>query len=209
MRSAPPFRWPAATGVFVLACILLAFAPEEVQATLAYDRRAISCGELWRLWTGHIVHFSVQHALGDMAVFALSGIFAEKIIGTRRMALALLAGSLVISIALLIGAPALAEYRGASGLCAMIIGGLVALIWKARPQLRQVLTILAGLFAAKIVFDALGASHGLVGFPDGVVVCWQAHVFGAAMGWLLVMWILRYPHGSDFSNKIYDRSVTI
>ena len=61
---------------FALLLVLpLAFAihlaPGFFRAWLVYDRTALVHGELWRLWTGHLVHFSNSHLLLDTFVSAI------------------------------------------------------------------------------------------------------------------------------------------
>src|SRR5690242_17553463 len=88
-------------------CAALALAPDGVASGLAFDRQAILAGEIWRLWTGHLVHFSPLHALVDTAVlFLVSGI-AVRETGTRSTCLALAAGAPLISLGLLLVAPEL------------------------------------------------------------------------------------------------------
>src|SRR4051812_25687175 len=56
----------AALLIFPLA-FAIHLAP-GFKAWLIYDRAAILHGELWRLWTGHLVHFSNSHLLLDASV---------------------------------------------------------------------------------------------------------------------------------------------
>ncbi|HEX9171332.1 MAG TPA: rhomboid family intramembrane serine protease, partial [Telluria sp.] len=64
-----------------LLCAALAFAPEASLAQMEFDRSAIPAGQLWRLWSGHLVHFSVPHALGDALVLLAAGLSVERALG--------------------------------------------------------------------------------------------------------------------------------
>jgi rhomboid family GlyGly-CTERM serine protease len=177
-------RAPAST-VVALACVALALLPEAVASHLAYDRGAILSGQLWRLWSGHFVHFSMQHALADALVLFSMGALAEPVAGTRRLALALALGAPLISLGLLAVAPALVEYRGASGLAVMLAVAAGGLLWHASARWKAAIAVIAIAFAAKTLCEASGLSFDATTLPDGVAVAWQAHVLGALLGALL------------------------
>src|SRR4051794_2008646 len=46
---------------------------------LGYERVKVGQGEWYRLLTGHFVHWSGEHLVWDVAVFALLGILSERI----------------------------------------------------------------------------------------------------------------------------------
>jgi rhomboid family GlyGly-CTERM serine protease len=163
-----------------LVCLALAYAGEPVSAGLAYDRQAILSGELWRLWTAHAVHFSLQHALADTLALAVLATLAERLANARTAWVALVAGPPLISLGLLAVSPGLQEYRGASGLAVMMAVLCAGLLWsKCGARGKCVLTALATLLLGKTVAEACGGSSGVAGLPSGVVVAWQAHVLGA------------------------------
>ena len=164
-----------------VACGLLFLAPDGVGACLSFDRQALSSGEIWRLWTGHLVHFSAPHAMADLVVLLAAATIAEREIGTRRTALVLLVGAPLISLGLALLLPELAIYRGSSALSVLLGGIGGALIWQRAPRLRRVLTGRAGVLSAKIVLDAAGWLPELSCVPDGVRVAWQAHAMAAIL----------------------------
>lgn len=53
-------------GLAVLATVHPAF-----HAWCVLDRDALAAGEVWRLWTGHLTHFSASHLVVDALVFTL------------------------------------------------------------------------------------------------------------------------------------------
>jgi rhomboid family GlyGly-CTERM serine protease len=174
-------RVPYATSVFVLVCLALGDSPQA--SLLAFDREAIFAGEVWRLWSGHLVHFSMQQLFLDVSALLLVGAVAETAFGPRFVAWALFFGMPAISLGLLLLAPDLAYYRGASGLVMLLAFVAGAAFWSRQPRLRVILAILGlGLFV-KAVLDAAGFVSDMSGLPEGVRVAWQAHVLGAGMGW--------------------------
>lgn len=178
---------PLASAGVALACAALAWAPAAVIQHLAFDRQAILGGEIWRLWSAHLVHFSLQHALLDGAVFFFVASVAEHAIGTRRLGIALALGAPFIGLGLLAAVPGLAYYRGASGLATMAALLAGAALWRGSAARRRVLALLALGLAARTAAEACGISASVAGLPDHVALAWQAHVLGASAGGLMVL----------------------
>ena len=156
-------------------------------AVLEFDRHAILAGQVWRLWTGHLVHYSVQHALIDLATALVAALIAAQSFGARRVLCALAPGAPFISIGLLLIAPDCAYYRGASGLAVLLAVMAGAGLWRqARGnQLAMVhaaLALLAVALAVKIAAEAHGFSLGGADLPPDVMVGWQAHLLGTMAG---------------------------
>jgi rhomboid family GlyGly-CTERM serine protease len=178
MRAGLPERPRLAAG-FALACLLLACLPEPAAAALDWEREAILGGEWWRLWTGHLVHFGLQHALFDAVVVYAGASLLEREIGRPRLLRQLLLAAPLVSLALL-AVPDLIAYRGASALAATVALAAGIALWPTAGRWR--LALLAGglACAASTSMQALGAGWSAAGLPSGVVVAWQAHLFGAA-----------------------------
>ena len=166
-------------------CGLLAVAPSEMTAWLVFDRDAIWAGEIWRLWTGHLVHFSWQHALADiMVLFVVTHILVHHT-SNRVVALALLVGAPLISLGLLLVAADLRVYAGASGLAMMLGVAVGCVLWRADYRLRGMVGGLGLIVLIKLLIDANSSGFGFSTLPAGVQVAWQAHAIGACLGWLL------------------------
>jgi rhomboid family GlyGly-CTERM serine protease len=163
-------------------CLLLACAGEPVASALAWDRSAILQGQAWRLWTGHLVHFSGSHAGADVLALFATGLLAEPLLGARRFALTLLGGAALVSLGLLAFAPALAEDRGASGLATLTAVLAGALAWRRHPVARPVLGCAMVVLALKTLWEAGSQTAALADLPMGVAVSWQAHLLGALLG---------------------------
>lgn len=156
-----------------------AAAPE----VLEFDRHAILSGGIWRLWSGHLVHYSAQHALIDIATALVAAVIAAQAFGVRRVLVALTLGAPLISGGLLLTAPDCLYYRGASGLAVMLTVMAGAGLWqRARRPARCALVLLALTLAAKIAAEALGLTLNWSDLPNDVAVAWQAHAVGALIG---------------------------
>jgi rhomboid family GlyGly-CTERM serine protease len=177
-------------------CVLLACVGESEASMLAWERGAIVHGELWRLWSCHLVHFSASHARADtLALFAM-GLYAEPLVGSRRFALLLAGAAALLSLGMLALAPGLNEYRGASGLATLtaVLAGVLA--WRRHPASRPVLACAALALAAKTLWEAGAHAAAFAELPAGVAVAWQAHLMGVLLGALAAAWFdgrLRWP----------------
>lgn len=138
--------------------------------------------EPWRLWTGHLVHYSAAHALSNAFALAVPLILlpeAERPAAIR----ALLIGAPLLSLTLL---PLLSggdAYRGASGL-ACILWALAGLrLCRPGEAVPVGLLLLTGL-TLKLAAEAMALPSGLV--PAGG---WRAlpaaHLRGAMVGLVL------------------------
>ena len=69
-------RLPVFTLLMVGSGVVVALFPGW-SAWLIYDRSAILSGELWRMFTGHWVHFSTPHLVYDLLAFGIVGWIIE------------------------------------------------------------------------------------------------------------------------------------
>lgn len=170
---------PGAAGLLLaLACVGLALLPEEVAAALAFEREALLAGQWWRLWSGHLVHFGPQHALANAVTLWACAAFLGRQGGALLLPAALLLAAPLISLFLVLAAPGMQEYRGASALATMLAGA-AAIVLYADPRWRRAVLACAGGFGLWTLAQALGAGATLAGLPAGVDVAWQAHLAGA------------------------------
>ena len=182
MRNAVKAEVLVPSVVFSSLCVGLAFAPDSLVREFALNRTAVRTGEWWRLWTAHLVHFSPRHALFDAGAALLLGRVAETFLGKRDVAMALLLGAPLLSIAMLLILPNLMDYRGASGL-ATLLGVMAGVgLWHSRPKFRAPTACLGVLFLAKVASDAFGVPMTLTNLPTNVSIAWQVHLIGVALG---------------------------
>ncbi len=167
--------------LLAIACIALALIPESAQQLLAYDRHAIFAGEIWRLWTGHLVHFSHTHALIDGIVLYAMSSLAEREFGSRSLLGALALAALVISLVLLAFVPSLLEYRGSSGIAVLVAVMAVTAVWHDERN-HAIVMLVAAAYTLKTLVDSLSLAPTSTVLPLGVSVAWQAHVCGAIAG---------------------------
>ncbi len=88
---------------------------QALNALMQFDRASILNGEIWRLFTGHLVHWSAEHFYLDALVFIAQGMVFEPKIGRGYAQVLGIAGG-AIGLALLLFQNDLTAYRGISGL---------------------------------------------------------------------------------------------
>ncbi len=171
-------RLPVITSLVIGGGVLVALFPSW-SAGLIYDRSAILSGELWRMFTGHWVHFSASHLFYDLLAFGIAG----WIIETRRLPhfgwLCLLAPWLISTI-LLLFEPQMKLFGGLSALATTALVYLALFGLHAATPWRWVcLAVLLGI-AGKILFEM---TTGCMMFASAgnvpVVVSATSHMAGA------------------------------
>lgn len=139
--------------LFALPAVLLAFAPAR-QPWFLLDRSALGAGEVWRLWSGHWVHFSGSHLGWNLAVLLAAGTWLERLRPGLLLRHTLVAAPL-IGLALMACEPDLQTYGGLSGLATGIVV-LLALHQLREPRAPRL------LWAAVLALVAVKTSHDLI-----------------------------------------------
>ncbi len=172
----------------LLALAAVAAAIPSVGALLVYDRDAILKGELWRLLSGHLVHFSVFHLIADQFALGGAGCLIERRLRRATVWLYLaMAGA--IGIALLLFEPRLARFGGLSGLAYGSVFYLaLSHLRRGMPARALALTVLSALLLKLLVDGIQPVSFlGGPGFQSFVPVP-LSHLIGVivAGAWLVV-----------------------
>lgn len=181
--NAHPARsaWTTA-AVWTLGWVLAAAAASLLPGPFLLEREALAQGELWRLWTGHLVHLTPTHFLLDVGAGVLLLLFV-------RSRLAALVLPPLVGLGVLALRPDLGSYSGLSG----VLHGwtVLAAIDLARTTRGVERLVAVGLFVgvlAKSLFEALTASSVFTtGVAMGGETVHVAHLVGAFGGLLLAM----------------------
>lgn len=186
----------------LLASVIGLLASElPAQHFLAFTAAGMQKGELWRLWTGHFVHYGSAHLWGDWLAFVVWAALVESE-SRRALVVTLSIGAPLLLLALAHACPALGEYRGLSGIDTALVIELILLRgfarrepaggrgvgpWLTRLLGRHVLRIVGAfsLFfsALKLVYE-FQAGHAILAHDLGlgVKLLPAAHAFGALIG---------------------------
>jgi rhomboid family GlyGly-CTERM serine protease len=164
----------------LLAGLALKF--ESVAAGFIYDRQLIFKGEIWRAWTGHVVHFGLSHSTWNLAIFLPTGWWLERLwpVLTRWFYLAC---PLIISAALLMLDPSLARYAGLSGLATGMLVLLAGLqLGRRKEEPAWFWWSVLALVGAKIGVELFTGAPLLVSGFGNIRTVPLAHIFGVVSG---------------------------
>lgn len=114
-----PVRYPVWTLAICVSAALV-FSLPPLAAILIYDRAAIADGELWRLVTGNLVHYSAAHLGYDLLALLVAGTMIETSRYRHYPALCFAAAAF-IGMVLYWAEPAMSYYAGLSGVATAAI----------------------------------------------------------------------------------------
>jgi rhomboid family GlyGly-CTERM serine protease len=178
---------PWATAAVALGALLALAAPSLGDA-LIHDRSALLAGQVWRLWTGHLVHITTGHLLWNLALVIAAGGWLERLTPTATRWFYVCAPPL-IGVTLLLLEPDLSRYGGLSGLGAGLIVLLALRQRNAPTESRGIWNAVLGLVALKVGLEAWTGAPLLA---DGIRGVPLAHVAGITCA---VAAHLLWPHG--------------
>lgn len=169
------FPWiPLGLGLLFAAA---SFAPADA---LEYERT----GEVWRLLTGQLVHWTPRMAAFDIGMLLGLGTWLE-VRGDRRLAaVALMLGAGLTALAVHALSPDLTVYRGSSGLAStFFVLAAVRIAQTPDPRIRALAVAAIVLFLGKAAFEALVGQTLFAGpLPQGVRVVPLVHLLGGLGG---------------------------
>lgn len=148
---------------------------------MVYKREAVAAGEIWRLWTGHFVHFGWPHFLADTGLLVILGLFLEE----RHRAFSWTALAVLpafISGCLFWLDPVMTRYGGLSALDLGLLLYLVCQGWR-RDWTDWFWPAVLVIYAGEIIFEIYqdGSGGGMIRFDEpGIKVATSAHLAAAA-----------------------------
>jgi rhomboid family GlyGly-CTERM serine protease len=167
-------RFPWVTLAVASSALAAWWAP-----TLDYDRAAIARGEVWRLITGHLAHWTPQHLAWDVLAFLMLGAFCEAERGHRPVAVVILVAALGVSLFLFLCCPEVAEYRGLSAIDSTLWCWAALLI---APRSRLVAVLLVAVFIGKVLAELVTSVAVFAPLSGAVELLPVVHVVGAIVG---------------------------
>jgi len=180
-----------AATLAIAAAAGLAYVWPRLAGAWIFERPAILAGQVWRLWTGHLVHYSASHLWLDLAVFVAAGGWLEWILPRPARWFYLLAPP-AISAVLLAGEPSLERYAGLSGVATGVLVLLALVQWRRdRTAPGWFWPAVLALVAVKIALEARGPAPLFARFDPDVRVVPLAHLGGVAcagIAYLAIRW---------------------
>lgn len=178
--NARPTRLWTSAAVWTLGLVLAAAAASLLPEPFVLGREALAQGEVWRLWTGHLVHHTTWHFVLDVGAGAVLLLFVRS-----RMAALLLPP--VVGLGVLALRPDLGTYAGLSGvLHGWTVLAAVDLARTSRGFERWAATGLLVGVIAKSLFEALSTTSVFTStVAMGGETVYTAHLVGALAGLVL------------------------
>jgi rhomboid family GlyGly-CTERM serine protease len=162
------------------------FASPSLTSELEFSRDALAGGELWRLFTGHLTHFSAEHLRWDLLVFVALGALVE-LRSRAHFVCCVVGGALLISLGVWWLQPQFVTYRGLSGidsaLFAYVAVDVLVLGWAERRwHVAGAAAAALVLFLAKVMFEVVFGQTVFVSAGDTFDPVPLAHLLGAVVG---------------------------
>jgi len=176
-------RFPWLTCCLVSSALLASLLP-GLGGALEFARAPIGNGEIWRLVSGQLVHWTPRMALLDLGAVLILGVWVER--RSRILAVAVTSGGLLLTgLGLFFLAPDVEIYRGASGLASALFVAAALETLRDGGVSRRLAGAALLLFLAKVTWEmATGVAVAAGPLPAGVSVTPAVHLLGAGAGLL-------------------------
>ena len=190
LRSLLPGPPPWAFLALGAIALVIQFNPAWRDALL-FDRDALARGELWRVWTGHLVHFGWPHFVADAGLFVILGwLLQPQHALFNRIALVVM--PVFISAVIYWCDPTMTRYGGLSAVNLGLLLFLAAQGWQRNWTDWFWPTVLL-IYIGEVIFEIHqgGRGGGMIKFDDpGIHVATSAHLASAAyaLGAWAVAW---------------------
>lgn len=179
-------RTPIATLTIALAAVVATYIPSAGQ-WLVYDRAAIIDGQIWRLVTGHLYHYSTLHLWFNLVPWVLIGACVERqrgwwfSVGCGVMATAIGAG-------LCLTRPYLAQFGGLSGLVCGALTYFGASGARNRDPMGLICRMTLAALFFKIGYELYMSDAWLANWDaHGFVVMPLSHIVGCLSALFLIL----------------------
>jgi rhomboid family GlyGly-CTERM serine protease len=163
---------------FLFIASLAAYFIPNFSDFLIFDRDLILRGEVWRLFTCHLVHFSFSHLCVDLAVLLSAYLMVDRS-QFLNLELVLLYCMALIGPALLLFDLHLARFGGSSALASAVLFFVLIVGYQTSSSKTKVIYCIA-LFCCvfKTFLEFTLEIHGFVFLPEGVQTVPFSHLLG-------------------------------
>ncbi len=172
-----------AVVLFLIAASAAAAALPQLHELLLYDRGAIARGQVWRLFTGHLAHWSASHLAWNLVSLGAVG-WGARDLPFRLVSRPVSWSILLIGPVLFLCQAGMAQYTGLSGVVTALFVCLAGERMRSAPDERWVWGALLVAMCGKIAVEfaqptPLFAASGAPSFRASPM----AHLVGAVVGW--------------------------
>ena len=167
------------------------FLGDSFTETLVYQRQSISQGEIWRLFSGHILHTNGYHLILNLSALFMLWALHGRFYSIKNYTLLFLLCSLITSVGIYYFDPTLIQYVGLSGVLhgVFVFGALMDI--NAKDKTGYLLFLGVWLKIAHEQF--YGASTDVSNLIEANIAV-NAHLWGALGGLLFSIIYLYMLH---------------
>ncbi len=145
-------KLPVLTLSIVFICMLSSVFP-EIASVFIFDREAILCGEVWRLFSSHFVHLTINHLVYNLFAFTAAAWIIERENVYLLLFLFCLT-ALATGMTLLVFKPDMRYYGGLSGIACGLL--YYAALMKIRKNSWKIISLcIITLLPLKIVIELI------------------------------------------------------
>lgn len=167
-----------ALGVLLVILAAVEVGGTGAAAALRYDRAGLAQGELWRVWTAHLVHASPRHLVMNAAALMCLWALSVRDAPIRYWLAVIFTAAGAVAVGLWFIDPEISWYVGLSGVLHGIWAADAVRVWRRE---RGFAMLMLSLLTAKIIAEQTsGPLTRSLGVDIPVVV--DAHAFGALGG---------------------------
>lgn len=152
-----------------------------LSASFVYDRQLIRSGELWRLVTGHLVHFSASHLCLDLCGFLLAAWHCSRK-GYRHVPAVIVIAAVATTATIFLLQPDMARYGGLSGIANALVVYAVVRGFSEGEGTRWLSAAVLIVCCGNIGSQLLGSGTMLAVTDQPFVPAASAHLVGALTG---------------------------
>lgn len=192
--------------IFIVSFVIIVFSNPQLSRLFVYNRQAILNGELWRLLTAPLVHFSASHIFWDILVFGIAG-FAIQMSGFPCFWIVCGFTTFIPGLIFLVAFPDLEYYGGLSGLAtgAVAYFCLCRLFGKRKGRLIWLFIL---VFMAIKIFVEAAMNEPIFARTDSIPfrVLPSVHIVGYLGALAAIMWT--WLSNSPYSIKKQKENVS-
>jgi rhomboid family GlyGly-CTERM serine protease len=181
-----PFELNHAGAIYVVTILaILAYIFEhQIGEILIYEREAITQGEFWRLFTGHLLHSNFYHFVMNVTGLLLLWILHGHFYTQKNTVLLFLISSLFISIALYYFSPTIHRYVGLSGILHSLF--IFGVMLEIRNKDKIGILLFIGVWLKIANEQYFGPSEELAQLINAKVAI-DAHLWGTVIGFIFTL----------------------
>jgi rhomboid family GlyGly-CTERM serine protease len=159
-----------------------------MQNDLLFLRENIQQGEIWRIWTGNLIHSNYYHLGLNLSGFWLFVLIFKELINTTQLIVSLVILITAVGSGLYFLNPELYWYAGLSGVLygLFIIGAMYALLDKDFITGISIIIVIP----VKIIWDYLHNTGQTNADLIGVPVSTDSHLYGISTAFIIVVFVL-------------------